>query len=479
MDKIFKINKNTTIDGLLIKKLIEKHQDIVKYYERMDRLYKGKFEVQISNNSEYQKQIELFSNRIKYIVDLYNGYFIGQPIRLKSENDKLIEQLETFDKINNSHQINRNLAKNTIKYGHAFDIVFNDEYGITHYTYLDNKNVIFVYDDTVLEEPLFAVYYSGYYDIVSEKTTVKGVIYHSNYTREFTKVNNTFVLEDEIPHNFGRVQITEYIENDERMGVIEQLESLQNGYNQSLTDKSTNNSYFANTYLKILGIDLDMEDDAEELVRNLKEQLIIYAPRINKENGQPVIDFLSKPSNDTGEENLLNRIKNDMHTISHIPDFKEISFSNTSAEAIRLLMWDLDNICSEKEDNFKEALRNRYNLILTMFNALSLTGEDLDNDLDFIFHRNIPQNITAEIDNATKAKTLVSQRTALELMGSVVPNVEDELSRLEKEETALVNKFNDYGVVEDEEVSRDESKRSNGEEQTGISSINKKSKKNI
>ena len=339
--------------------------------------------------------------------------------------------------------------------------MFNDEEANVNYTYLDNKEVIYVYDNTILERPLFAVHYTSSKDFATEKSYVTGTVYTKNERISFDDKRGRVFFGERFNNPFNEVQITEYIENDERIGAIEPLASLQDGYNQGLSDKATANSYFADCYLKIVGVDLDEEDytefedehqikESNKLVADLKQERIIYIPRV-QDGAQPQIEFLSKPSNDTGEENLLDRIKDDMHTISHIPDFKNLSFSNTSAEAIRLAMWDLDNVCMEKEDNFKEGLHRRYTLISIGKNNVKLVDTNTDFEIDFIFTRNIPQNITAELDNAIKARTFLSQETVLEMIPSVVPDIQSEIKRIEDEAKKNIDNMFNLGDEEHDE----------------------------
>lgn len=445
MEKVFKLPVDTVITEDLVAKLIYKHGKLLNFYKTMDKYYKGEHDIVAPNNSEYNKNVEIISNRTKYIVDIYNGYFLGSPIKIKCDNDNLLEELETLDRFNNSKQVNRVISKNMAKYGHAFDLVFYDEQANINYTYLDNKEVIYVYDNTILERPLFAIHYTYSKNFLSDNRYMTGTVYTKQERIIFNDKNGKIEFRERFANSFNDVQITEYIENDERIGAIEPLVSLQDGYNQGLSDKATANAYFADCYLKIVGVDLD-EDDYEEgnqIIADLKKERIIYIPKVQDGVAQPQIEFLAKPSNDVGEENLLNRLKDDMHTTSHIPDFKNLSFSNTSAEAIRLAMWDLDNVCMEKEDNFKEGLSRRYNLICVGKNNVRLVNEAFDFDLDFLFSRNIPQNITAELDNAIKGRTFLSQETVLGMIPSVVPDVQSEIKRIENEAKNNVdNMFN-------------------------------------
>lgn len=467
MDKVFKLPVDTVIDEQLVERLINKHSNLVEFYKKMDSYYKGKHDIVAPNNSEYNKTIEVISNRTKYIVDIYNGYFLGSPIKIKCDDESLLTELEMVDRINQANQVNRVISKNMAKYGHAFDLVFNDEEANVNYTYLDNKEVIYVYDNTILERPLFAIHYTQVKDFGTEHTYTTGTVYTKNERIQFENKRGRVSFTDKFNNPFKEVQITEYIENDERIGAIEPLASLQDGYNQGLSDKATANSYFADCYLKIVGVDLDEEDytdfedehqikENNKLIADLKQERIIYIPRVQDGVAQPQIEFLAKPSNDNGEENLLNRIKDDMHTISHIPDFKNLSFSNTSAEAIRLAMWDLDNICMEKEDNFKEGLHRRYNLICISKNNVKLADLSTDFELDFIFNRNIPQNVTAELDNAIKGRTFLSQETVLGMIPSVVPDVQSEIKRIEEEAQKNVDNMFNLGSEQHDEHRRDE-----------------------
>ena len=462
MDKVFKLPVDTVIDEQLVERLINKHSNLVEFYKKMDSYYKVKHDIVAPNNSEYNKTIEVISNRTKYIVDIYNGYFLGSPIKIKCDDESLLTELETVDRINQANQVNRVISKNMAKYGHAFDLVFNDEEANVNYTYLDNKEVIYVYDNTILERPLFAIHYTQVKDFGTEHTYITGTVYTKNERIQFENKRGRIFFTDRFNNPFKEVQITEYIENDERIGAIEPLASLQDGYNQGLSDKATANSYFADCYLKIVGVDLDTEDytdfedehnikENNKLIADLKQERIIYIPRVQDGVAQPQIEFLAKPSNDTGEENLLDRIKDDMHTISHIPDFKNLSFSNTSAEAIRLAMWDLDNICMEKEDNFKEGLHRRYNLICISKNNVKLADLSTDFELDFIFNRNIPQNVTAELDNAIKGRTFLSQETVLGMIPSVVPDVQSEIKRIEEEAQKNVDNMFNLGSEQHDE----------------------------
>ena len=81
---------------------------------------------------------------------------------------------------------------------------------------------------------------------------------------------------------------------------------------------------------------------------------------------------------------------------------------------------------------------------------MKLVNEINGVEIDFIFTRNIPQNITAELDNAIKGRTFLSQKTVLGMVPSIVPDVNDEIKRIEEEAEKHVNNMFSNEVEEHE-----------------------------
>lgn len=71
-----------------------------------------------------------------------------------------------------------------------------------------------------------------------------------------------------IANPYGEVPMIEFMENDERQGRIESVWSLINNYNEALSEKANDVSYFADAYLKMIGVDLADENVAAYLRDN-------------------------------------------------------------------------------------------------------------------------------------------------------------------------------------------------------------------
>jgi SPP1 family phage portal protein len=109
------------------------------------------------------------------------------------------------------------------------------------------------------------------------------------------------------------------------------------------------------------------------------------------ENGQA--DWLTKNINDNHVENLLERVKKDIHKFSKPPALTDEHFSsNLSGVAIRFKLWGLEQDTVNKERKFKKGLQRRFELISSVIGILD--GKSFDyRDIKISFTRNIPTNI--------------------------------------------------------------------------------------
>lgn len=93
---------------------------------------------------------------------------------------------------------------------------------------------------------------------------------------------------DEEQNYFGDVPLVEYLENEERQGAFDNVDTLINAYDKAISEKANDVDYYADAYLKVLGAELE-----EETLQTLRDSRII---NISSPNGDDVsIDFLAKP----------------------------------------------------------------------------------------------------------------------------------------------------------------------------------------
>ena len=150
-------------------------------------------------------------------------------------------------------------------------------------TYLKPTQGFIVYADDLLKAPMFAVLYNK-----MAKDELTATVYPQNSTETFilhkTRLLNDWKLrgptvfqkalsyllggKEAIANPYGEVPMIEFMENDERQGRIESVWSLINNYNEALSEKANDVSYFADAYLKMIGVDLADENVAAYLRDN-------------------------------------------------------------------------------------------------------------------------------------------------------------------------------------------------------------------
>src|SRR5699024_6698973 len=121
-----------------------------------------------------------------------------------------------------------------------------------------------IYADEIRSRSLYGVRYTV------DEDGYKGQLLSDSEAYDFTLDGDSLSLTESHSMFYGRVPMIEFIENEERQSLIEPVESLINGFNNVLSEKNNDVSYFSDAYLAVLGALLD--DDS---IRNLKDNRII------------------------------------------------------------------------------------------------------------------------------------------------------------------------------------------------------------
>src|SRR5699024_4298585 len=127
----------------------------------------------------------------------------------------------------------------------------------TRVTYIEPQNAFIIYDDTVTQDPLYAVYL---------KNDEEGTLYSADDEKDFTVNDDGIEFINEFTHYYNDVPIIEYVENNERQSAFENVETLINAYNKAISEKANDVDYFADAYLAILGVELD-----EDTIANIRD----------------------------------------------------------------------------------------------------------------------------------------------------------------------------------------------------------------
>lgn len=420
---MFRTPKDTEMTPQLLDEFIAKHkQEVTQRYDRLYRAYISDHDIlHQKEKPKYKPDNRIVVNFPKYIVDTMNGFFIGNPVKLTAKDDIVFEVVEFIDQYNDQDNNNAELSKVCSIYGHGYEMYYADEEGNPCITYLDPREAFMIYDESIVERPLFFV--RRYTD--SDRNEW-GSISNAIGVRHFKLSGGVRWLEDDwVPHNFDGVPATEYVENAERQGIFEPVMTMVDAFNKAISEKANDVDYFSDAYLKIFGPELSEEDIS-----------FIRDNRVLNFNGEDldkiVAEFMEKPSNDAGQENFLNRLERLIFQISMVANISDENFGTSSGIALKYKLLAMNNLAKTKERKFTSGMNRRYKLLFSHPSLASKVKRDDWVQVKPVFTPNIPANLLEEAQIAKEMEGITSRETQLRVI-SAVDNVKEELEKIEEE----------------------------------------------
>ena len=193
----------------------------------------------------------LTNNFAKYIVDTFVGYFNGIPIKKTHDDKSVLEAMQLFDNLNDMEDEESELAKITCVYGRAYELIYQNESTESEVIYCSPLNVFMVYDDSIKQKPLFAVYYG-----FDEEGNLSGTVYTLLETISITGKAGEVKFGESTYNVYSDLPIVEYNFNEERQSIFEPVHSLINSYNKVTSEKANDVEYFSDQYLVFLVLEI-------------------------------------------------------------------------------------------------------------------------------------------------------------------------------------------------------------------------------
>lgn len=438
-EKEFTLDSVEDLDIEVLEEMIQRHKALAIRYQELIDLYTGKHKILSGYRDikeSYKPDNRLVVNFAKYIVDTFNGFFMGRPVVTSHDNEAVNNYVQLVEGYNSIDNNNAELSKMCSIFGHAYEIIFADEEAQIGIKAVDPREGFIIYDNSIRAKPLFGVRYR-----VNKGNVIEGSISDDKTIRYFTD-DKEFKFTEEKTHYFQRVPMVEYVENAERQGAFENVETLINAYNKAISEKANDVDYFADAYMKILGAKLD-----DETLERIKSNRIINMS--GADTDKLIVGFMEKPNADTTQENLINRLENLIFTISMVANINDEKFGTSSGIALKYKLQSMTNLANTKERKFVQGFTQRY-LTIANYPASKISAEDVVT-LHYAFTKNIPNNLSEEADTALKLKNVVSEETAIRTL-SIVEDVKGEIEKI-KEEDRFDNPYDreNHGVDLDEE----------------------------
>lgn len=431
-------------DKLAILHLIQKHASGVEQLREKKKYYEGKHKI-LSEDRENK----LVCNHAKDISDTASAYFIGNPVVYKSKEDitLLMDALEAAgaDEADGDNGLDLSI------YGRAYEYIYTkaDETDLSVRN-LAPENTFVVYDDTIEQNELFAVYYYAREDSTDRVpiTYVATVL-----TKNFKYVLNIqaiespqALIEPPEPHYKGEVPVIEYLNNKLGIGDFELQIPLIDAYNALMSDRITDKEQFIDAILVLYGTLLSDDDEEDSSLakaqKQLKKKKLLEMPGENAK-----AEYLTRTFDEAGVEILKKAIEQDIHKFSHIPCMTDESFGgNVSGVALEFKLLGMENITKIKTRYYKKGLRKRVRIFcnhLQTSEAITIQP----NLVTMVFTRAMPKNLleisqyVANLWGKVSAKTLLAQIP-------FVDNVEEELQAVEEEnQKALERQQEMFGLT--------------------------------
>lgn len=388
------------------------------------RYYQGEHDILSTYKATDRSNMKVVVNYPKRFINEEVSYCLGNPINYISiENDMEAINLIDLNFSPWSKLHDQQLLKQALIFGESYELqyIHNGEFKCTVLTPL---NCYVLQDSTAENEAILAIHL--YKKKFSDTEYID--VYNSNQIITFEVSKDVLKQISSRDHIFGRVPINVCYANEEKESSIANIKSLNDAYNQVISDLVNECSDMRLAYLLIQKMELTDED-----LLAMKQKSIINLPPGATAN------WMIKQLNSEFVQNLLETIEKKIYQIASHIDTNEKLQSNTSSLALRSRLISLENKCSLFQAQIEKAIKQR---LKNFFDFIKIkTGKSYDyRTIRLKFTSNVPSDIVSIAQVITQLQNTISQRTALTLLPFVEnPDLELEQFQREKEMIDLDN----------------------------------------
>jgi SPP1 family phage portal protein len=407
----------------------------------------------------------------RYITNIRVGYFMGNDIQFKVTPDDdgnqqladtLDELIKQYNDASDEPYADEMIKKDLSVMGRAYDLVYvNEGENTLNLAKVDPTTAFVVYDDSIKAKPLFAVryYQTGVlddqlqenYEIYTDTTAFR---YHSpGGLPETNSPVQAVVFDGQEPLFFGRVPLTEYKNNDERLGDWEPELDQMDALDKAISTMANFQEDFNDAAMVITGKFADMtkpkyllDKNGNKVIGKDGQPVILEQahPNVNKHNRMfylepylartalngersivtPSLQYVTKQYDSTGWSTYTNFLINEIHKYTNTPNVNDPNFaSNASGVAMSYKLWGSDQERKIQESLYKKGLRARLSACVEYWNTINALPGSIDTAqlvsmVDPNFDPNLPKNddATAQLlQSLSSVQGMVSLQTLREI----------------------------------------------------------------
>ena len=435
-------------EQLLAEQYYEGDHDILR---REKKVIGADGQLVVINNVANNKLVD---NQYRKLVDQKTNYVLGKPITIATKSDDYLSELnKIFNK--RVHRKLRVLAQYAVDGGIAWLYPYYEgsEFKLAVFPSYEICPIWKDKEHTELESAL-----RYYKDIIPKAKGGHEVIHRVEwYTKEgihyFIYRNGSLVL-DEKPHsdyiiqdgkgyNWERLPIIPFKYNHKEIPLIRNVKCLQDALNQVLSDFQNNMEEDPRTSILVLK-NYDGTNIAD-FRQNLATYGVIKVTTVDGVQGG--VETLKVEVDAANYQAILMQLKRAIVENGRGFDAKEERMDGDPNQMnIESMYTDIDLDVNGMETEFQAGFEERRWFIDQYLEQNKKTVE-VDDEVEFVFNRDIFINEDAKIENVVKSVGVLSEKTLLS-RHPWVTNVENEMQSLEEdkqkelEEMEIMNAFN-------------------------------------
>lgn len=391
---------------------------------------------------------KLVDNQYRKLVDQKTNYALGKPITIATEDDEYLKLLgKVFNK--KVHRQLRTLAQYAVDGAISWLYPYYNESGELKFDVFPSHEICPLWKDKAHTE-LDGVMHYYVEDVFDEKggtTTIHHVDVYTIHGISHFYYRGASLVPTEHPHsdyihfdghgyNWDRLPMIPFKYNSKEIPLIRNVKSLQDSLNQVLSDFQNNMEEDPRTTILVLK-NYD-GTNIPEFRQNLATYGVIKVTTVDGVQGG--VDTLNVEVNAANYQAILMQLKRAIVENGRGFDAKEERMDGDPNQMnIESMYTDIDLDVNGMETEFQagfEELKWFIDQYLIQTGHADYTEEDVE----FVFNRDIFINEDAKIENCVKSKGIISDKTIL-ARHPWVTNVKHELQQIEEDKQAELDEM--------------------------------------
>lgn len=379
---------------------------------------------------------KLIDNQYKKMVIQKINYLCGKPIAVKAENDRHDELLQDVFGARFMKVFNKS-ARDSLNCGIGWIYVFINDSGELDFMRFDSRQILPIWADDEHTELEYAlrIYDVAVYEGTTKKTQRNVEVYSkdgidfyilttSGLVPDVQREHRPYVTVGEKGYNWDKIPLVPFKYNSDETPLIMNVRSLQDGLNDVISNFQ--NGMLKNPLNSILVLkNYDGEDINEFREKLIQHGLVKVSTQEGIDGGIEALKIDIDANSYTVTVNTLKKmiIENAMGY-----DAKDDRIgANANQMNIQSMYNDIDLDANSMEIEYQWALHELLGFADAYF-SLSGKGDFADDEVKFIFNRDMMMNESEVMGMLTSAGVELSQETLI----SQVPFVDDTKREMER-----------------------------------------------